>query len=100
MHFPVLNLHRFLNALLQIDDNLVGSLRLNVLVDIAVCADSLEFNIVLTSLKVQITSDMNEYGELSPFEQTALTTEFFRLNVQRKLKKPLKMGILKFCVSP
>ena len=51
-HLPVLNLHRFLDALLQIDDNLVGSFGLNVLVNIAVRADSLEIGVVVASLKV------------------------------------------------
>ena len=44
VHFPVLNLHGFLDGLLQVDDYLVGSLRLNVLIDVAIGADGVQLH--------------------------------------------------------
>lgn len=42
VHFPVLNLHGFFNGLLQVDDNLISSLGLNVLIDVAISADGVQ----------------------------------------------------------
>ena len=49
MHFPVLNLHRLLNALFKIDDDLLRSPRLNILIDVAIGAD--QFKIDIWALK-------------------------------------------------
>ena len=47
-HLAVLNLHGLLDRLLQIHDHLVGSLRLDVLIDVAVRADRLQLNQVVS----------------------------------------------------
>ena len=44
VHFPVLNLHGFFNGLLQVDDYLICSLGLNVLIDVTISADGVQLH--------------------------------------------------------
>ena len=63
VHFPVLNLHGFLDGLLQVDDYLVSSLRLNVLIDVAIGADGVQLHHI-NSLRTIKKLNFDEYIKL------------------------------------